>query len=370
MTWLEDAKQIYKEEPLSERKKRNIHPKTVAELLVNLDEVESIHFSESFPEKELVSLLPQILDSAPNLRKFSIFYPLAIDWETLASVHLDKIEELIVWCKGNSFTQPLQAPNLKSLCLYEGREKLMPLELISSEPTHFNFSGSPLLENLEIKDFQLIDPAGFQDLALLKRLVIMDSCLEDLDWLKDTAYQLEKLTISNSLTNCDGLAYQPHLKELVFLYANIKDSSPIENLKELTRLELYDCLVADETNLQKMDIENKIISRREREFASIRRNVQQLTRYAVDRIRSEDEKVKKHEELSPLRRKFLLRDVNEPFEVRASKHIKRLYNDALKRMDEPGYLLRKYISPEEYRNYYINYAQEYYPFLRKKDNHD
>ncbi len=271
MDWLEEAKKIYNEEPFSETRKHNPIVKSLNEIPDDLSQVVSLLFTDNISSNELIEALPALLASAPNLQRISISSTIPMSWADIASLPLGKVEKLSFSCSDVSSDQPLLAPNLKSLTIWNGSKQLLPLELLTAESVRFNFSGCPKLETLSLNHFQLIDPADFRALSSLKKLVLNDTCLDNLDWLKDATYQLEKLNIGNSVTDCSGLFYQPQLKELYLSFATINDTAPIESLKGLKRLELYNCNIRDDAGLQAMDVEHKSFSAKDRRLDAIRR---------------------------------------------------------------------------------------------------
>ncbi len=365
MDWLEEAKKAYNEIPWRERKKYNPDIKTLEDIPEDLSQIESIQFTGDIPANELLAVLPKILLTAPKLREIGIHHQSLIRWDDLADLPLDRIEELYFECSDTSSGKPLQAPKLKKLIVYNSSKQLLPLELLTAKPVHFNLSGCPLLETLNLRYFQLLDPMDFQALTCLKRLVIYDSCLDNLDWLKNAGYKLDTLSVGKGLSDCTGLVYQPQLKELDLICAIIKDTAPIEYLKELESLYLYNCDIADVSGILAMNVEHKSLTAEDRQRDSIKRNIRLLAQKAGMFIRGENEKAKKPEDIKPAYLKdIIIRRVKEPFENRAMQQIQWLYEREIQKMEEPDYSFWKPLSAEEQKAYYRQYAREYYPFLK------
>lgn len=366
MDWLENAKRINEE--LSCQNlwlKNHLNIKSNADIHRDLSEIQTINFTEEYNDASVTEVLPGLLKDWPNIKSVFVGYNKVQNLKELAALDFGNVEELRFYFDGESCSIPLQAPALKKLRLTYYQE-LTPLEILTYPDTHINFSGFPNLEELDLQRIPHIEPRDIQNLHHLKKLTVSDSDVKDLKWLEKAEYQLDTLIIRNCTCELTGLESQSQLKKLTIMYMDITDTSPIETLENLEFLDLYDCRIPDLDRLNRMKVPKKFLTRRDREIASIHKKVRDINRQAVKRIRMEDNKLKKPEELDSILLKIYTRQAALPLETRLEKHIQNFYDKELKVMNTPNFRVHGPFDTMEYKALFSSYANEYYPFLQEK----
>ena len=360
MDWLENAIKIYKESGVFEQSSNSkVLISSNNDLPDDFNGIKSVAFMSDLKDDCIEELILDVINKANDLESLSVFSK-EISWSFISSLELSHLTELTFSLKGDITHEKVYAPKLKKLCLF-GNSNLTPLELMLKTYSHFNFSGMNALNSLELRHFQLIDPIDFAELSSLKKLIITDSEITNLDWLKDASYQLESLYIKGPVENCKGVVYQPTLKELRLNDNHIQDVSPIIQLKQLNILDLSYREDLDDSILRQQDIETLVITRYDHDIMWIRKIVLDLTRDAVNNYRGIEKKIKK-EDSTRLSRIILERKLNRPFEEIMKEFIQLEFNRRLRIIGEKR-VNTLCISQDEYKRTFIDEAIDYYPFL-------
>ena len=227
---------------------------------------------------------------------------------------------------------------------------------------HIDFSGMPLLESIRFSSVQQIDPSDFKNLSGLKRLIILESNLSDLNWLKDAAYNLNYLDIAGEIENCEGVVSQTNLETLCLRHHIIHDITPIKKLRNLKTLDMRYMNGDNAETLHWLGIENVIVSKRDVAIDDIKRKVEDLNRNAVSRLRSKERSLS-NVELPRIQRTMLLREMQRPFERLIKNYIKANYEDKLERLQAGEYYMNSYLPKDEYIAIFKEKALQEYPFL-------
>ena len=101
--------------------------------------------------------------------------------------------------------------------------------------------GNPqAVRKLFIRDKQPLDYEALKHFTNLEQLIVYESPLPDLDWLRD----YPKLKViefqGNSLRSLEGIQVLPHLQEFACNANFVSDLSPLDSLLDLRWIQLYD----------------------------------------------------------------------------------------------------------------------------------
>lgn len=364
MGWLDDAKRIIEEqERFEQRSSSRLYIKSSDSIPEKFDGIKSILFQFQYSGLPLEDMLPGLLSRAKDLEQLHISGP-RLPWQTVCSFDLSRIVALTLALDGPVTEGKIDAPRLKRLCVF-GAADLTPMEQMINPIPHIDFSGMPSLEVLELRHFQQVDPTDFQNVSSLKKLIITESDIAGLDWLQHAKYQLEMLCIPGSVADCGGVVYQPGLKELLLHHNYVRDASPIEQLKQLEKLDLLHGGLQDEGNLRKMGIKELIITRADYDAANILRATRDLVRKAAMRYLAQNKQCDRIDEIPESNRKHFLRMVEQPFDIRMMRLVQAEFNYHLREFDKekPLWAYGASIPKEECRRRFIASAMEYCPFL-------
>lgn len=343
MDWLEDAKRILEEqERFNAEKPTRLHVKSPDDLPTSYVGFKSISFSSQYTGPSIESLLPNILDQACNVEKLHIFGQ-KLSWKTICSLDLSLIQEFYFSLDGDVTSEKLIAPCLKKLCIF-GTADRTPIELMVHPMPHIDFSGTGVLEILELRHFQQVDPVDFQNVSTLKKLLITESNITNLDWLQTATYSLNTLILDGVIEDCSGVVYQSNLKELALYHSYLIDISPIERLKTLKKLDLRYGNITSEGHLRSMALEKLVITQVDSDYVCLQERVKDLVRWAVLRYQ------RKSREFDKMRMQYLVRLE---------------FDNSLKQIDENFEYLGISISKEEYRELFVEEALNYCPFLKE-----
>lgn len=365
MGWLDDAIRINNElDKFDAERKHRLIINNLDDIPVDFSEISSVHFGSQYKGMSAIKVLPDIIKQAFRLRKISICSE-KVSWKDICRLNLNNIEELSFSLRGHETLLSLNAGSLKKLVIF-GDTDLTPMELLISQKQHIDFCGTPMLEHLELRNFQQADPTDFRHLSKLQKLAISGSKLYNLDWLQESDYRLNYLYFDGELDDCSGVVYQPDIKILNLYHTQIQDVSPIEKMTTLERLDLRYGIVHDESMLRSMGIKEVMITRRDGDIVSIQREAFDLARFAVIRLRSENKQIDRVDELPKFKKKILLRHIEEPFEERIKRHIEIGFDSKLRKMEEPNSHAFSSNANDELIEIYKKTAFEYCPFLETK----
>lgn len=367
MGWLEDAKNVLADlERFDAKKRTGLIIKSTEDLRDCYAGIKSLTFRIDYSGPSIESILPSILEKSCDLNSLHIFTN-RLSWKTICSLNLSHIQDLTFNLEGDVTPERLVAPCLKKLSIF-GTGELTPIELMLHPVPHIDFSGMNVLENLELRHFQQVDPTDFQNVKTLKRLVITYSNIENLDWLKRTSYSLDTLCFDGPIDDCGGVVYQSNLKELCLYHSHLADVSPIENLQSLRKLDLRYGTVTSEGNLRSMGIEELTITREDDDYLRIRTQVKGLVRTAVMHYQLQNKQLNKINELPELRKRILLRATSEPFDVRLQHLIQMEFNRTLKEINDDDKTIVTSISKEDYLKLFVEETIKYCPFVSAPRN--
>lgn len=362
MGWLEDAIAIKNEMlKFEEEKKHSLFIKNASDIPSDLSGFSFIAFSSDYDGPSPVTVLTDIITRCPRLKKVSI-HSNAITWEEACSLSFGSIEEFLFSLDGIPGTAKLNAAKLKKLVIF-AKADLTPIELLITPVPEIDFSGVPDLEQLELRHFQQVNPDNFANNKKLKKLIITESNLSDLQWLQNAKYSLINLYIDGAIEDCSGITCQKSLESVIINHSFIRDANPFLQLPNLKYLDLRYGNESVSGTLQNADIPKILISRRDGEIEAVRRRVCDLIRTAVMRIQSEDKRADNIDDLPELRKRIFLRQINQTFEERLKQHIQLAYKSALTRMEETDYRTYSSLSVKDTKTLFSQMAIEYYPFL-------
>ncbi len=365
MNWLEEATQYYNELVIhDEARKHHLNVISPENLQVDYDTITSVSFQPMNMGFSTIDVLEDIIHRSPNLKKISMIARRDVNWTSLCSLNLSGITDLSVSINDDPGQGTLMAPDLRSLVIF-GNDYRGPLELFASECPVINFASMPNIEELYLNRIPLINPNDFKDLAKLRSLKITHTMLDNLRWLSEAKYCLQKLYIEGSIVDCAGIESQQSLEKVWILSPALSRADPILRLHELDFLELQSLQLSKETEqrLKSSSINTVVITRHDRIVQSIDSTVRSFVWSAARRILSEDHKRESGlEDLKPVQKKFFLLRVTRPLPERLEDEIRILYSNGIERLSTEPYR-RKDITKEEYLKIYKERAQEYYPFL-------
>lgn len=187
---------------------------------------ESITFSHDYAGPDINSILPGIINGAPNLKKLSLNMD---DCEAdLSSLDLKGIEQFSIHAdKDNSFVA-VDMPQLFDLTIHFDPEL--------DAPCMVDLSRAPFIKSLSLLDTKGLDFSCLEDLKSLKKLHVRGVDITDLDWLNNVKSNLASLTIEGKIIDCEGIANQPELEDLCLCHHVMLDVTPIEGLDHLKKL--------------------------------------------------------------------------------------------------------------------------------------
>ena len=242
MGWLEAAFEFKKYlEAVDLDSSNHFRAENPSALLHNYSEPESISISmDAFGTAVSLNLLQR---KAPQLKSLSVFGS-GLNMKDNNTLSFPNLESLTISVVGYPETMIFQTPALKTLKI-SWKDWFSPLEILCASPVHIDLSMCPELQTLELRHCPKCDPAIFSNLKQLKNLTITDSTIQDLNWLGDTSYQLERLYMDGPLKNCDGIKHQAKLHDLIINHSDIRDCSPLSRLTELSYLDLRDNDIRD-----------------------------------------------------------------------------------------------------------------------------
>lgn len=258
--WVQEGVDFYDKFERRQQDKTNLWIRSLDDIPDSLSEIKDILIDFKY-DRNAMTILPSILNNAVKLETLCTKSS-TLTWDDVSSLDLSSISSFSFSLKGFPTERSIVAPKLRELWISE-KTHLTPMELLAQPMPHIDFSNMPNIETLNLRNFQQIDPNDFRSLKNLKRLYITNSNIVDLDWLKDTEYQLELLLIDGELLDCSGIIYQQNLQSLTLSHSCLKDVSPIEKLKKLRSLDLRFGENTDEGNLRTMGFEKLIITKRD-----------------------------------------------------------------------------------------------------------
>ena len=360
MSWIEDAKKLYSDlEAFEKERPHRLFLTTEADIPCDFSEIKSI-FVRFDSDPSVVKALPQMIRMATNLKTLSIFSE-ELSWDEICELDLHRIEKLSFCYKGRIGSRNIIAPLLQELDIYSDNT-LAPLEQMLEPVSTIDFSGIPLLEGLRLNNVQTVNPSDFSGLQHLNRLRINNSNIHNLDFLKDASYKLDYFLFNDSVVDYSGLIWQQNIIDLILPNPHLQDASLFLLLPKLRYLDLryMDSLQGDDLRSR---IETVLITRRDGDYAWIKRKVHDLVRYAVNELRSENKRIDKTDELPRLRRKVFLERISQPFEKRIIYNINFEYRRAIASMEKPEFKGSRSFNKEEYLSIYKKEALQYLPFL-------
>ena len=362
MDYIEYAKQLLAEhERFEAEKPYTLHVDRQEAIPDEVSHIKHLSFSgkldSSYP---ITAVLPELLQRAPMLERLHVFGP-KITWKSMCGMDLTNLLELSFSLAGEITEEQLSAPGLKRLCVY-GNADLTPMELMVHPVPHIDFSRISSLEALELRHFQQLDPTDFQDIASLKRLVITDWEIDNLDWLCDASYHLESLCLDSPIVDCNGIAAQTGIKRLEFYHHYLRDVTPLEKLERLQILNLSYGAIVNECGLREMGITELVITDADREARQIKNDVKDLTMQAVLGYRRQNALLQNMDNQTAFKRTILSHIEESSFDERIEQLIQAAFNGYLRDL-ESG---KKYVSKRWKSNFtelFIAEALRSYPFL-------
>ena len=363
MNWLEEAKRRYDElEQLEQQKQSRVIIKSEHDIPKSFVGIRVISIGLTSDEQAR-EILFAVLEEALELEEVQVFSTVSLSWTDVCRLDLQRIEKLTFTLNGMPGDEALNAPCLRRLCIF-AQPHLTPVELMIHPTPHIDFSQMPNLERLELRHFQQIDPMDFKGECQLKHLCLTGADIINLDWLEMAPYRLESLCIDGSIEDCSGVIYQPSLKVLCLYNSFLKDASPIEQLSHLEKLDLLGADLSTEGNLRAKGIRDFVITKRDQDIKRIRQQVTDLGSMSVHNLWLKNKQLDRVNELPAFKRKMLLKTINLPFEERMMRLVKYEFEVKLKQIVEDKRMTGLYtMSREEYRDYFISMAKEFYPFL-------
>lgn len=362
MGWLDEVEKIYNNQVEFERTKPfRLTVKSENDIPENLGSYKVINFFSDYKGAPLEKILPGVLKKAYDLDEINILaYP--VTWEFICSLELKGITSIAFSLRGVPSHEELHAVHLRKLKIF-GDEYLTPIELMLRPYPHLNLSGLDSLEILELRHLQQVDPSDFKNISSLKKIVITDADILNLNWLKEASYQLDSLYIQGPLENCEGITSQPLLKELALNDTCISNILPIETLQNLKKLDLRYIEGLGDNNLRSMGIESVLINHFDQDLMRIRDEVQGLSRKAVIHYLGIKKAIESDNDLPQIKR-ILYQDIlKKPYEEVIKDYIQQGFDHMLNTIDNNhGFTITK----DERRDIFIDEAMSYYPFLKKK----
>lgn len=208
---------------------------TVLSLFRKFTSVRKLTFSTKFEIAITADLVNSIISVLPNISGLSFYSRIA--WDELLNIDLTKLVSLYASVSDQMSGRFISGANLEELSLYCGAYyNITPLEMLTIEKTHFDFSLTPNIKKLQLKHCMNIDYAALSCLSELRELVIDDRSMTSLAWLSE-GYQLLKLCAFGQIDDINDIKTQKLLKYLSLCYNGIQR---VESLKELSQLEYVD----------------------------------------------------------------------------------------------------------------------------------
>lgn len=361
MRWLDKAIDFYTEwNENDKRKSSRFDISNESDFLRDYTGIRSVSIGLNYKGTDPYDSLISLLKNAKDIESLSIV-GMKLSWKQVCELPLKRLRKFSFHLSGVPENGKIQAPLLTELAIF-GEAKLTPLELMITPVPHIDFSGMPLLESIRFSSVQQIDPSDFKNLSGLKRLIILESNISDLNWLKDAAYNLNYLDIAGEIENCEGIVSQTNLETLCLRHHIIHDITPIKKLRNLKTLDMRYMNGDNAETLHWLGIENVIVSKRDVAIDDIKRKVEDLNRNAVSRLRSKERSLS-NVELPRIQRTMLLREMQRPFERLIKNYIKANCEDKLERLQAGEYYMNSYLPKDEYIAIFKEKALQEYPFL-------
>lgn len=343
--------------------------------------VKSVYFGLDFCEPLNSKFLNQMIAVLPKLQslRFNSGYT-NLSWEMLSELQMPNIRYLYARMSKASKPKKIVAPQLEEfICYADDEEKLTPMERLRAVRYPCDFSGMPNLQTVDIRYYGILDYSSFSVLSGLKKLVISDVNLTDLQWLSpnyqlrtlcvwgaletvtgiSTQRELEILDLShNALADIDEVGELHKLRQLDLRFNQISDISSVETLENLEYLNLISDTPLPEGMLRKKGIKTVLLSQADRDMDSINGKINEFSRYAYFAIKSENERDLSGANDFSSRR--ILAERQKPYEERLKSKIQQAFELSLQS-----------VNPFNFRYYHFGYREEYirracekYPFLK------
>lgn len=229
--------------------------------------VRKLTFSTRFEMVITAGLVNNILSALPNISDVSIFSRIA--WQELTHVDLSNVESLYASVSDKISGQFLCGSRLEELKLHCGEYyNITPLEMLTIEKEHLDFSTTPKIRMLQLRHCMNIDYKDLASLSELEELLIDDRSMTSLAWLSED-FHLRKLHAYGQVEDISHINTQKLLKCASLCYNSIQC---VESLKELPHLEyvdLYRNPVADVSHIKRPGL-TVVHSEQDRELEKVK----------------------------------------------------------------------------------------------------
>ena len=316
---------------------------------------ESITFSHDYAGPDINSILPGVVNGAPNLKRLSLH----VDDNTVdfSALNLKSIEKLSIHADKNNSFVATDMPQLFDLRIRFDSE--------SDATCMLNLSRAPHIKSLSLLDTKGLDFSCLEDLKSLEKLHVRGVDITDLDWLKNVKSNLASMTVEGKIIDCEGIANQPELEDLCLCHHIMLDVTPIEGLVHLKKLSLIYGTLLSEGHLREKEFTTLRLNLRDEDRLAVRRKVRELCTFAARTIMYED---RVGQGLTtpnnPYIHKIMLRRLEKPLDVRIEEAISRHYVSAVKEIEKDKHFHAHTMNRSEYITAFKKLALEEYPFLQ------
>ena len=244
----------------------------------------------------------------------------------------------------------LNFPNLSKLTLFFRGYNDDEIE----RTQRVDFSISKDIKELEIHNGKHLDYRSIMSLSQLEKLILDDDSLADISWMKDMDHSLKEIQLHGKIESLEGIETQKKCRILHLERNCIKDVSALKELKHLQYLNLFHNQVIDINELG--FIKTVVFTEKDYDFERIEKNIDNWENQISRQWAARTKRIKEGT-LAP----FIAKRYSQmPVIKQMEEYVQNYFENDFNKINpcQPYYEYDR-----DYKNHYMEYATELYPFL-------
>ena len=324
----------------------------------NCAEIESIFYYSWLKEMPIpFTSLPIDYSKFPNLEELTFNFP--VPWDYIASLDIPQLRRLTFSVEGRNTINKLRFKHLTEIDINFRHLYQFDVEDEQAIRQKYDFSGIPNVHVVRLKYAEWFDYSSLECCKEIRSLLVQDKGLEDLAWLKNLP-RLRALTIFGNVCDLTNIIeYQPDIKTLNISHNRIKELAGLLDMKNLSYVNAYANPLIDGKEFQKVFRGQCYLDEDDRIKESIRNTVDRLIILTFNQI---DHYESNYSKLRPYVQKrfdyYRTLGGNKLLEC----FLQEIFESDFYMSTSPKRIDGQYYSPD-YKEYYLDYAQEIYPYL-------